>query len=126
VRRRWSVSVRRLGDRGGVVTELHGVEVEWTQGEQGLRMREIPGTEFCLEVDLVILALGFLHVRHEGLVAQLGISLKERGHIQISPAGATSLPGVFAAGDATWGTSLVVRAIAGGREAARAIHEYLS
>jgi NAD(P)H-dependent glutamate synthase small subunit len=125
-RRRWSVLTQRLSGLEVTVGELHGVEVEWTRGEKGPQMKEIPGTEFSLKADLVLLAMGFLHVRYEGLVAQLGLELDGRGNVKTAAGGATSVPGVFAAGDAALGASLVVRAIAGGREAARSIDRTLS
>jgi NAD(P)H-dependent glutamate synthase small subunit len=124
--RRWSVLTQRLSGTEVTVGALHGIEVEWTRGEKGPRMKELPGTEFTLKADLVLLAMGFLHVRREGLVEQLGVELDGRGNLKVSGGGATSVPGVFAAGDAAQGASLVVRAIAGGREAARAIDRALS
>ena len=112
-------------------------------------MSPLPGTEFVLPVDLVIVAMGFLHVQHEGLVKDLGLELDPRGNIAARPlnstaslrpgespggpffadaqAGAcmTSIEGVFVAGDASRGASLVVHAIASGRNAAEAIDRWL-
>jgi glutamate synthase (NADPH/NADH) small chain len=88
------------------------------------RMEEVPGSEFEIDADLVLLALGFVHPEHD-VPGQLGLELNERGNIQAAYEGPdaykTSHPKVFAAGDARYGQSLVVRAIHEGREAARAV-----
>jgi glutamate synthase (NADPH/NADH) small chain len=122
--RRWSVLTKRLSGSGVWANELHGVEVEWSNGLEGPKMKEIPGTEFSMPVDLVLLAMGFLHVDHGGLVQSLGLDLDERGNVVVNDY-MTSEEGVFAAGDTTLGASLVVRAIYGGREAAHRIDTYL-
>ena len=88
-------------------------------------MKELPGTEFSMKVDLVLLAMGFVHVAHEGLVDQLGLKLDDRGNITVADFMA-SAEGVFAAGDAVEGASLVVRAIRSGRDAAAAVDEWLA
>ena len=82
-------------------------------------MREVPGSEFTIEVDLVLLAMGFLHPEHNGMLTQLGVDLDSRGNVKADKNRMTSVPGVFAAGDAARGQSLVVWAIAEGRDAAR-------
>ena len=87
--------------------QLHGVEVEWTRGPKGWEMKEIPGTEFTMPVDLVLLAMGFLHVVHGGLIESLGLKLDQRGDVVVDDY-MTSEEGVFAAGDTTLGASLVV------------------
>ena len=88
-------------------------------------MKEIPGSEFTLKLDLVLLAMGFVHVRHDKLLDELGVEYDPRGNIRVNPDYATSVPGVFAAGDANTGASLVVRAIFHGRQAAAGIDRYL-
>jgi len=88
-------------------------------------MREIPGSELSQPVDLVLLAMGFLGPLREGLLTELGVAINERDAIARDENYMTSLPGVFVAGDATRGASLVVWAIWEGREAARSIHRYL-
>ena len=126
--RRWSVLTQGFRGEDGQVRELHGVEVEWLppQGNGGGPvMREIPGTEFSQPVDLVLLAMGFLGPLREGLLTELGVAMNERNAIARDENYMTSLPGVFVAGDATRGASLVVWAIWEGREAARSIHRYL-
>ena len=89
-------------------------------------MEEVPGSEFELEAELVLLALGFLGPVHEGLLDDLGVDYDGRGNVKAdTEAFATSEPGVFAAGDCRRGQSLVVWAISEGREAARAVDRYL-
>ena len=88
-------------------------------------MKEIPGSEFVLDADLVLLAMGFLHPQKSGLVEQLGVQLDARGNVAVGENWMTSVPGVFAAGDARRGQSLVVWALAEGRKAARAIDIHL-
>ncbi len=124
--RRWCVMTKRFSGRGTRVEQLHAVEVTWSRDAAGRQtMRELPGSEFSMKVDLVLLAMGFVHVVHGGLVEQLGLKLDERGNIAASDF-ATSEESVFAAGDAIEGASLVVRAIRSGRDAAEAIGSYLA
>jgi glutamate synthase (NADPH/NADH) small chain len=122
--RRWSVMTKSFTGSEVRVSGLDGVEVEWFKKDGDWKLREIPGTEFHLKADLVIIAMGFLHVRHEGLVADLGLELDERGNIRVSDY-QSSQPWVFAAGDDVIGASLVVRAIDAGRRAAAAIDRWL-
>ena len=123
-RRRWSVLTRKLSGVGVRVSELHGMEVAWKNGPKGATMEEVVGTEFSMKVDLVLLAMGFVHVRQTGLVEALGLDLNDRGNVAVNGF-VTSEPGVFAAGDAAEGASLVVRAIDAGRRAAAAIDAWL-
>ncbi len=122
--RRWGVLTKKLSGVSVRANELHGVEVEWASGPKGWEMKEIPGTEFGMPVDLVLLAMGFLHVVHVGLVESLGLNLDRQGNVVVDDY-MTSEEGVFAAGDTTQGASLVVSAIAAGREAAQRIDTYL-
>jgi NAD(P)H-dependent glutamate synthase small subunit len=122
--RRWSVQTQRFGGTEVRVSELHGIEVEWIKGPRGWQTRELPGTEFVLKADLVLLAMGFVHVVHAGLVENLGLRLDDRGNILVNNY-QTSAPWVFAAGDTITGASLVVRAIASGRQAAAAMDRWL-
>ena len=87
-------------------------------------MREIPGTEFTLPAELVLIAMGFVHVVHAGLVEELGLELDGRGNVAVDR-WMTSQPGVFAAGDTVEGRSLVVHAINQGRLMAAAVDEWL-
>jgi len=123
--RRWSVQTKSLWGECGHVTRLHGCEVEWTRGPAGWQMRERPGSEFTLNADLVLLAMGFLHVVHAGLGNPMGIVLDGRGNVAVT-SHHTSIEGVFAAGDSVRGASLVVHAIAAGRQAAAAIDAWLA
>ncbi len=88
-------------------------------------MREVPGSEFEVDVDLLLLAMGFVGPEKPGLVEQLGVELTERGNVKADESKMTSVPGVFTAGDMTRGQSLIVWAIAEGRAAARGIDSYL-
>jgi glutamate synthase (NADPH/NADH) small chain len=119
--RRWSVMTRKFEGKDGRVVRLQGAEVEWPDNKPVPR----PGTEFALEVDLVLLAMGFTGPEKSRLIADLGCVLDERGTIQTNARGMTSVAGVFAAGDMRSGASLVVRGIQQGREAAEAIDQYL-
>jgi glutamate synthase (NADPH/NADH) small chain len=85
----------------------------------------IAGSEFTLEVDLVLLALGFTGPKQGGMLEQFNVALDSRGNIATNPNYMTSVPGVFASGDMRRGQSLVVWAISEGRKAAHAIHRYL-
>jgi glutamate synthase (NADPH/NADH) small chain len=117
-----------LGD-AGCVNRIHAVRVRHlppdATGRRGFE--EIAGSDFEMPADLVLLAMGFVHPVHRGLVEDLGVKLDPRGNVAADPRGfATSEPGVFAAGDCRRGQSLVVWAIWEGREAARAVDTYLS
>ena len=98
----------------------------WTDPKTGRpEMREVPGSEFELDVELVLLAMGFVHPIHEGMLQELGMELDARGNVACDDKKMTSVDGVFVAGDMTRGQSLVVWAIAEGREAARSVDLYL-
>ena len=88
-------------------------------------MREIPGTEFTIDADLVLLAMGFLGPEPNGMLAQLGVTINERGNVATDSEKMTNIPGIFAAGDMARGQSLVVWAIREGRLAARSMDKYL-
>ena len=122
--RRWSVMTKAFSGDNGHVKELHGCEVQWTLADGDWKLKELPGTDFSLKVDLVLLALGFLHVTHDGLVKDLSLQLDAKGNV-IADGYQTSEPWVFAAGDTISGASLVVRAINSGREAAAAMDRWL-
>jgi glutamate synthase (NADPH/NADH) small chain len=88
-------------------------------------MREVPGSEFELDVDLVLLAMGFLGPGRDGMLSQLGLKMTERGNVWRDENWMTSVPGVFTAGDMQRGQSLIVWAIAEGRQSAKGIDTYL-
>ena len=124
--RDYSIATKAFFGSNGSVEKLHGVRVEWGRDETGrMAMQEVPGSEFEEETELVLLALGFLHPEHDGLLADLDVKLDARGNVAVDGNMMTSEPGVFAAGDMARGASLVVWAIAQGRDAARGIDEYL-
>jgi glutamate synthase (NADPH) small chain len=119
--RDWSIATTGFtGDAQGNVKRLHAIRVGPAPA-----FAPIAGTEFSVEADLVLLALGFTGPRREGLVEQLGLALDPRGNVATNANSMTSIPGIFAAGDMRRGQSLVVWAIAEGRQAARAIDEYM-
>jgi glutamate synthase (NADPH/NADH) small chain len=95
--------------------------VDWVSENGRFVMKEAPGTDFELPADLVLLAMGFTHVVQDGVVADLGLAVDDRGNIRAAESFRTSNPKVWAAGDSRNGASLVVRAIADGRAAAEAI-----
>jgi glutamate synthase (NADPH/NADH) small chain len=118
--RDWSVNtVRFTGDAHGNVTQLHATRITRD-------FAAIPGTEFTLDTDLVLLAMGFTGPAKGGPIEELGLSLDRRGNIATGDDYQSSIPGVFAAGDIRRGQSLIVWAIAEGRKAAAAIDSYLA
>ncbi len=121
VERDWSVLTKRvIGEND--VTGLECVRVEWVEG----RMQEIPGSEFVLKADLILLAMGFVGPRKQGLLDQAGVELDGRGNVAANVIDyRTSDPQIFACGDMRRGQSLVVWAIREGRQAARAVDEAL-
>ena len=125
--RDYSIQTVRFSGGNGHVEKLHAVRLEWGPPDATGRpsMKEMPGSEFEIETELVLLALGFVHPEHPGLLTDLGVDLDARGNVKLDQSRMTSVPGVFAAGDAARGQSLVVWAIAEGREAAHHIDKYL-
>ncbi len=123
--RDWSVATKRFEGAGGKVKKLVAARVEWKDG----KMVEVPGSEFELAADLVLLAMGFLGPAQTGLIEELGLEQDARGNVKAATDGAgcyqTSNSKVFAAGDMRRGQSLVVWAIREGRQCARAVDEYL-
>jgi glutamate synthase (NADPH/NADH) small chain len=125
--RDWSVATKAFKGRDGRVESLVAVRLEWKKDEHGnMGMAEIPGSEFEVKADLVLLAMGYLHPVHEGLLQKLGVKLDGRGNVAADTERyQTSVPKVFAAGDMRRGQSLVVWAIREGRQAAHAVDEFL-
>jgi glutamate synthase (NADPH) small chain len=125
--REWSIATKAFRSDGrGRVTEGAFCRVSWESKDGRFVMQEEPDTEFTESVDLVLLAMGFVHVAHTALHSDLGLEYDDRGNIRTDTAYMTSTPGVFAAGDTATGASLVVRAIHHGRQAADRIHRYLA
>ncbi|HEY8889147.1 MAG TPA: glutamate synthase subunit beta [Clostridium sp.] len=124
--RDWNVTTRKFTGEDSKVNTLHASKVEWTpNGKGGQQMSEIPGSEFELKVDLVILAMGFLHPQHEGMLTDLGLDFDGRGNVIVDENSMTKIQGVFAAGDMKRGQSLVVWAIYEGRSVTKNIDKYL-
>jgi glutamate synthase (NADPH/NADH) small chain len=114
--RHWGVSTTSLAGSNGRVEKLHGVQVGPPP-----KFEPLPGTEFTLDADLVLLAMGFTGPLKNGMIEQFGVDLDARGNVATDENYMTSVPGVFAAGDMRRGQSLVVWAISEGRNAAAAI-----
>ncbi|MEX0783524.1 MAG: glutamate synthase subunit beta [Dehalococcoidia bacterium] len=123
--RDYSILTKSLSGENGMLKKLHGVRLEWVNENGRQAMREVPGSEFEEEVDLLLLAMGFLGPERPGMLEQLGVELDARGNVKADENKMTSVPGVFTAGDMTRGQSLIVWAIAEGRAAARGIDQYL-
>ena len=125
--RDFAVTTRGAVERDGVIEGLVCARVDWAPGPGGrMVMAEVPNTEFTIRADLVLLAMGFVGPRREGLVEQTGVELDPRGNVKANMDDyRTSAPKVFACGDMRRGQSLVVWAIREGRQCARAVDEYL-
>ena len=124
--RMWSVDTVSLEGHNGKVTKINCVKVEWKQEAGRWNMSRVPGSEFSLKADLVLLAMGFVHPVRDGLLEQLGVELDERSNVKANTQDyRTSVDKVFTAGDMRRGQSLVVWAIREGRQCARAVDEYL-
>jgi glutamate synthase (NADPH/NADH) small chain len=126
VDRQWAILTKEfLGDNMGRLTGLKISEIKWGVNDQGkMGFEEIPGSERVLPCSLALLAIGFVGAEKSGLVEELKLELDERGNLRTENY-MTSLEGVFSAGDARRGQSLVVWAISEGREAARAVDTWL-
>ena len=123
--RLWSVDTKAF-EGAGRVERLRAIELDWAQTNGRWEMSERPDTDFTLQADLVLLAMGFLSPVRDGLLEQLGVDLDGRGNVRASLGHhQTSVPKVFAAGDSRRGQSLVVWAIHEGRQCARAVDEFL-
>ena len=125
--RDYNILTKSFSGSNGTVQKMHAVRLDWGQPDHTGRpaMIEIEDSEFDLDVDLVLLALGFVHPEKTGMLDQLGVDLDGRGNVATDSDKMTTVPGVFAAGDMARGQSLVVWALAEGREAARGIDQYL-
>jgi glutamate synthase (NADPH/NADH) small chain len=124
--RLFNVTTKKFIGENGKITGLLAAKVEWQKGDNGqYKMVEVPGSEFELPADLVVLAMGFESVVHEGMVDAFGVAYDSRKNIAVDEKHMTSVPGIFATGDAKRGASLVVWAIQEGREAAQGIDAYL-
>jgi len=120
--RLWSVATREFVGENGRLAGLKVVDLQW----RGRECMEVRGSERLLEADLALLAMGFVHVEHGPLVQEAGLCLDQRGNISVDENAMTCVPGIFAAGDAVQGASLVVRAMYQGRRAAEGVERYLA
>jgi glutamate synthase (NADPH) small chain len=127
VERDWSVLTKHAVGSNGRVEALDCVHVDWERTPDGrMSMKEIPGSEFQMKADLVLLAMGFLGPRRGALLDQAGVDLDQRGNVLANTVDyRTSRDGLFAAGDMRRGQSLVVWAIREGRQCARAVDQFL-
>ncbi|MBI9106229.1 MAG: glutamate synthase subunit beta [Spirochaetales bacterium] len=125
--RDWGIMTSFFSGMGVQVQKAYLSRVEWIQNSFSgkTEMKEIPNSEFEIDVDLVLIAAGFVHIDGGELIKSLNPDMDSRGNIKTSADGSTSIPGVFAAGDAAAGSSLVVRAMNSGEAAAESIDEYL-
>ncbi|MBF0492126.1 MAG: glutamate synthase subunit beta [Deltaproteobacteria bacterium] len=125
--RDFAVMTQSLSGQDGVLKKLQAIKLEWTPNAKGqpAQFKEIPGSEFELEADLLFLAMGFTGPEQNALIKQLGVKLDGRGNIVGDKNYKTSIDKCFVAGDAKRGASLIVWAIAEGRKCARAMDEML-
>ncbi len=125
--RRWAVTAKAFIGENRVLKKVACVEMEWqpTPDGKGQMPIEKPGTEFDIEADLVILAMGFIGPGPSKLVDEIGLELDNYKNVKVDHTQMTNVPGIFVAGDMTTGQSLVVRAIANGRKASEGIQSYL-
>ncbi|MCK8490306.1 MULTISPECIES: glutamate synthase subunit beta [Spirosoma] len=124
--RYWSINTKAfIGDENGNLKALRLVDLEWKNENGRMQMVEQPGSERDIPCELALLAAGFLHPQHNGLLDDLGVEYDERGNVKATNYQTTTNPRVFTAGDMRRGQSLVVWAISEGREAARAADCYL-
>ena len=127
--RHWAIATKEfIGDENGNLNALRIVDLEWKYSDDNrpAKFEEVPGSETEIPCELALLAMGFLHPQHEGLLEQLEIELDERGNVRASEKNYnTNIPKIFSAGDMRRGQSLVVWAISEGRECARKVDEYL-
>ena len=123
--RRWSLNTLRFIGVQQRVSHVEVEEVGWDRVNGSFKMQAKPETREKLEAELILLAMGFVHPVHEGLLSELGVELDHRKNVQVDQSMATNLDKVFATGDAAVGASLVVTAIASGRKVARKIDNFL-
>ncbi|MDQ3290481.1 MAG: glutamate synthase subunit beta [Bacteroidota bacterium] len=127
--RNWALTTKEfIGDENGNLVSMKIAQMDWVTSAPGQkpRFQEVPGTERVIPCELALLAIGFVHPQHNGMIQELGVDLDERGNVKAADNFQTSIPKVFAAGDMRRGQSLVVWAISEGREAARNIDIYLT
>ncbi len=123
----WNLASKKFIGKDGVLTGVEVAEVEWSKdAATGKMSMKETGKTYVIEADLVLLAMGFVHPVHTGLLDELKVQYDQRGNVAVDANQMSSVEKVFAAGDTASGASLVVRAIASGRKAAAGIDKYLS
>ena len=127
--RNWALTTKEfVGDENGNLVSLKIAQMDWvtaTPGEKP-KFQEVPGSERLIPCELALLAIGFVHPQHTGMLQELGVELDERGNVKATDNFQTSIPKIFSAGDMRRGQSLVVWAISEGREAARNVDIFLT
>jgi NADPH-dependent glutamate synthase beta subunit-like oxidoreductase len=125
--RMWNIMTKSFEGEEGKLKQLRCVKVEWETDPAGRpkTMREVPNSEFIIQADLVLIAMGFVGADRKGMISDIGIKLAKNGTVAVDGEGMTNVKGVFAAGDSVSGATLVVRAIAGGRSLAVNVDKYL-
>jgi len=123
--RLWSITTKKFEGNNGKVTGARVARVTWQHTAGTRSFQEVPESEFTIPADLIIIAAGFTGITRGKLIQDLGVETTASGTIAVDATYKTSVPGIFAAGDAVLGPSLVVRAIAQGRETAQALHTFL-
>ena len=125
-KRRWSLNTKRFIGEDGVLKQVELVQVEWNKDANGRwQMNEVEGTTEIMDVDLVLLSMGFTQPVHSGILENLGVEYDPRGNVLVDEKKQTSVEKVYAAGDAEKGASLVVHAIQAGKDAAESVDAYL-
>jgi len=122
--REWSIATKHFSGENGVVNKIHCIRLDWVEEGNRKVMKEIPGSEFVIKADLVLFAMGFLHPDHLGMLESFDLEKDERGNVK-AKLNQTNKSNIFTAGDMHTGQSLVCKAIADGREAAKSIDKYL-
>lgn len=123
--RRWSLTTKRFLGEKGKLKQVEIAQVEWTSEKGRWTMKEVPGTTEILDVDLVLLSMGFTQPVQTGLLDNLGVEYDQRGNVKVNDQKQTSVEKIFAAGDVERGASLVVHAIEAGKVAAKNIDNFL-
>jgi glutamate synthase (NADPH/NADH) small chain len=123
--RRWNLASKKFIGKDGKLTGVEVEEVEWTKDNTGKWSMKGTGKKEIIEADIVLLAMGFVHPVHEGLLDDLRIAYDNRGNVAVDQTLKSNIEKVFAAGDAATGASLVVRAMASGRKVAEEIDKFL-